>query len=148
MTPPMELVESGSDDWLAHYPSYANCNWRNPFLSSSNQIPEEGPPWLRGERKKGRKQIRISRGIKGSFPAICFRTSAGSLPTNLLENLTRGNTHQLWALQEPQVLNPYLLLLCCCLPSASARVSPSWHRGCSDNRPRLGGQGRKYKLEL
>lgn len=45
--------------------SCVGCGGRNPFLSSSSWISEEGPLQLVGRKRKGRKHIRISKGIKG-----------------------------------------------------------------------------------
>ena len=67
--------------------------------------------WL-GQRERGEHgRKHKNQGFNGSFPAVRSSTSAGSLPMNQLENLTQGNPYKLWAPQEPQGLNPYLLVL-------------------------------------
>lgn len=79
-------------------------------------------------------------------PDVCFRTSAGSLPTSLWDFPTTFTG----TLKAPR---PKLISLCChlfcVLPNASTRVSSSRQGACSKNRLRSVGKGeRNQKLEL
>ena len=85
--------------------------WRNLFLPSRS--PEGGPPWLKGGKRKWRKQIRISRALKEH--SSCRQ----------LQDFSRKSAHKPlgvpylgisplgpWASPTPQVLNPHLLPFC------------------------------------
>ena len=55
---------------LPGYTSCLGCSQRHPFLSSSTQISEEGPPGVEGVRRKERKWI-MSKGIKEMRFQLC-----------------------------------------------------------------------------
>lgn len=63
--------EVESNGWLPSYPSFVGHSWRNLFFTSSTQSSKVETPLLGGgsrkRNEKGRKQIRISEGIKGTW---------------------------------------------------------------------------------
>ena len=84
------------------------CSWRDPFLSSSAQISEEGWTSVTGVREeRGRSQIRISKGPKEHI-SCC-----------MLGAFSRVSTSEFWkspvrpvGTPKSQMLNPHLSPLC------------------------------------
>lgn len=61
------IGEKEGSELVTGYPSGVRHSWRNLFLSCSTQSTEAVPLWLGGGRRSEKKQIRISKGIKGTW---------------------------------------------------------------------------------
>ena len=107
--------------------------------------------WGEG-RKKERKQIRISRDIKGMLFLCLLQDIRGSLLISFWEYFTWGSPH--WVSGQPQHLKCYthtsphpVSSFLCALPSAAMRAG-GVIGVVSDKQIRVCGQGRHHKLEL
>lgn len=82
--------------WVPGYPSYAGYSREKPISLQEHPESKVGPPWLRGGKKLGKRQIRLSKGIKETwFVLTALRMSGESPPTIHWENVSQGSLHQL-----------------------------------------------------